>query len=50
MSLFLTSDHKDEKKEREKWEKTKKENREGLWLVAVSDMLATALFEVFADL
>lgn len=30
--------------------KTKKENREGLWLVAVSDMLATPLFEVFADL
>lgn len=28
----------------------KRENRDGFWLVAVSDMLATALFEVFADL
>lgn len=47
MSLFFTSDHKDEKKERRS---KKKLNREGLWLVTVSDMLATALFEVFADL
>lgn len=46
MSLFLTSDHKDEKKEKRR----EKKNREGLWLVTVSDMLATALFEVFADL
>lgn len=47
MSLFLTSDHKDEKEEKRRG---KKKERERLWLVTVCDMLATALFEVFADL
>lgn len=47
MSLFLTSGQRDETKGKNGG---KKENREGLWLVPVSDMLATALFEAFADL
>lgn len=47
MSLFLTSDHKDETKMSRK---KKREDSEGLWPVTVSDMLAMALFEVFADL
>lgn len=46
MPIFLTSDHKDEKKEKEK----KHTHTDELWLVTVSDMPATALFEVFADL
>lgn len=44
MSVFLTSDHKDKKKEK------RGRKKQQLWLVTVSDMLATALFEVFADL
>lgn len=38
------------KKRKESKGKKRKTEGEGLWLVTVSDMLATALFEVFADL
>jgi len=44
--MSLSSDQEDEKKAKRRKNKTEKV----FWLVTVSDMLATALLEAFADL